>query len=430
MAGSGCCRSRPPAWCCWTCPTTTRWWSSTACAPSGCRARRPARLGRRPAEVRRRGPARAVPAPAGRPRRRRRPRAQPGRPSRAGRAAGDAWPTCGGWPPTTGSPRRPCLAVGASTGAGVRSCGTARPRPPSAGAATERSRATCGSRRAGLADACGRPPSTPPRGRRRAAPGRALEDAAGVPTVVDAVRRSTAAVARGPPPAAPVRWLARLRPDPLRRLGLGRERLRRSGRPGAHVAAGPGRGGAGRRRDARCGTHVDAATSGAPDAWVLAARSRAAGADLRDALDQAVRARPSARRAVPWMVARARALQWVLLAVAVAGLVWLRCSPGWRTCSCPAPETPMWGPPAPTVLLVGGRARGPAGGAGWALGARRARGPAPARLRRAGGRAVGCVAVALRGATDARRRPASQRPEMDARCRRGAGRPPSGGRAA
>jgi energy-coupling factor transporter ATP-binding protein EcfA2 len=119
--------------------------------------------------------------------------------------------------------RVPVLAVSAATGAGLadlrrllaeraaaREAAVAR-LAADVDSATARLRATCG----GDAGRIGR--------REHARLLRALEDAAGVPTVVAAVERAhrrRGSLAAGWPFA---RWLGRLRPDPLRRLRLGGE---------------------------------------------------------------------------------------------------------------------------------------------------------------------------------------------------------------
>jgi GTP-binding protein EngB required for normal cell division len=179
----------------------------------------------------------------------------------------------------------------------------------------------------------------------------ALADAAGVPLVVAAVR--AAAVRRVGARAGwpPVRWLARFRPDPLRRLHLGsgpEDGSERTSLPAAGPAARAAAASAVR-------AYVDAATAGVPDAWALDARARVEAADLPDDLDRAVGgtrllpARPAA-----W--ARALGvLQWVLLAAAVAGALWLAALAGLAYLRLPEPRTPEWGPfPVPTALLGGG----------------------------------------------------------------------------
>ncbi|GIG38324.1 GTPase [Cellulomonas phragmiteti] len=181
----------------------------------------------------------------------------------------------------------------------------------------------------------------------------ALEDAAGVPTVVQAVRRSAVRRAGAHTGWPPVRWISRLRPDPLRRLHLA---------PGPAAAADVTRtslppAGPAQRATAVTAVrdHTDAALAGAPDAWVLAARSRLDTAALPDALDHAVaRTHLLPERPVWWWRA-VGALQWLLLAAAVTGGLWLAGIAVLAYLQLPDPVTPVWGPaPAPTVLLVGG----------------------------------------------------------------------------
>jgi hypothetical protein len=100
---------------------------------------------------------------------------------------------------------------------------------------------------------------------------------------------------------------------------------------------------------------VDGATADAPDAWALAVRDAVGAADLADDLDRAVGGtallpdRPGAWvRVAGW-------LQWLLLAAAVAGALWLGALAGLAYLQLPVPRTPEWGPfPVPTALLAGG----------------------------------------------------------------------------
>ncbi|MBO0900848.1 50S ribosome-binding GTPase [Cellulomonas sp. zg-ZUI22] len=229
-----------------------------------------------------------------------------------------------------------------------------------------------------VADAC----RDVPGGRQRSARAddlvAALEDAAGVPTVVAAVRRSAVRRAVAHTGWPPVRWLARLRPDPLRRLHLAPRAVGDEVAPTSLPPAGPA-------QRARAATavrdHTDAVLAGAPDAWVLAARARVTTADLPDALDLAVaRTRLLPERPVWWWRA-VGAVQWLLLAAAVAGALWLAGLAVLAYLQLPDPVTPVWGPaPAPTVLLVGGVL---AGLLVAALGAVAARWGARARARSA-----------------------------------------------
>ncbi|QZN86740.1 GTPase family protein [Cellulomonas sp. C5510] len=199
----------------------------------------------------------------------------------------------------------------------------------------------------------------------------ALADAAGVPVVVEATRRSAVRRATAAAGWPPVRWLQRLRPDPLRRLHLG------AGSAGAGSAgpgsAGPGAAGAGAAAPtgrtslpapgpatrAAAATAVrrslDAATAGVPDAWALAVRSSVGDPDLADPLDVAVSSTPLLPDRVPWWARATNVVQTVLLAAAAAGALWLGVLAGLAYLRLPEPRTPQWGPlPVPTALLGGG----------------------------------------------------------------------------
>ncbi|WP_282945927.1 GTPase [Cellulomonas endometrii] len=207
-------------------------------------------------------------------------------------------------------------------------------------------------------DACGEA-----RGGRRGRDGRtpggldaltdALADAAGVPLVVQAVRRAAVRRATAKAGWPPVRWLQRFRPDPLRRLHLGRadggaDVSDRTSLPTAGPATRAAAASAVRR-------FVDASTAGVPDAWALAVRDRVGTQDLADDLDRAVAGTPLlAERPAAW--ARAvGVLQAVLLAAAVAGALWLTALAVMAYLRLPEPRTPEWGPfPVPTALLAGG----------------------------------------------------------------------------
>nr|WP_297424484.1 GTPase [uncultured Actinotalea sp.] len=190
----------------------------------------------------------------------------------------------------------------------------------------------------------------------------ALERAAGVPLVADAVRRGWAARGRRATGWPPTRWVARFRPDPLRRLHLGRTTAGDAQDPDAEVVRtslpAPGPAEEARARGA-VRAYVDAAVAGAPDAWVLHARTAPDQDRLADALDHAVAATPvlPARRPAWWAVVGA--LQWLLLAVLLAGAAWLGALAVLASLQLPAPEPPTWDEvPWPTVALLGGAAAG------------------------------------------------------------------------
>ena len=178
----------------------------------------------------------------------------------------------------------------------------------------------------------------------------ALFHASGAPLVVDAVRASwryRAARATGWPP---LRWLGRFRPDPVRRLhldGRGDPELVRTSlpRPGTAELA---------QMRGAMRTYLAAATTDLPPAWVDAARTATFAHGLPDALDRAIATTPLAtRKPVTWGVLGA--LQWLLLAVATAGGLWLGAVAAADALLLPLPDPPVWGTvPWPTVILVGG----------------------------------------------------------------------------
>ncbi|MFO7249189.1 MAG: GTPase [Actinomycetes bacterium] len=202
----------------------------------------------------------------------------------------------------------------------------------------------------------------------------ALADAAGVPLVVEAVakaHRHRAVAATGWPVT---RHLRRLRPDPLRRLRL------ESGRAGDRTSL-PAASAVQRSRvETAIRDVAERAAAGLPAPWAAAVRRAAAArlAELPDALDRAVATGWGEARPPRWW-RLVGAWQWLLLAVAAAGLLWLLALFALDWLRLPAPPTPTLGElPWPTVLFLGGVAAGlltalAARLAAWAGGRRRAR---------------------------------------------------------
>ena len=230
-----------------------------------------------------------------------------------------------------------------------------------------------------------------------------LAQAAAVPVVVDAVDKAwrlRGGLATGWPVLA---WLAKFKPDPLRRLHL--DRLGAGGRRKEIDPAGVGRtslpattGVQQARVDTALRTLADTASAGMSRGWADATRRavRSGHAALPDALDRAVAGTDldlaGHRR---WWQA-VRVLQWVLVAAVVAGLVWLGSAFVLAYLRLPPlPDVLWWGLPAPTVLTLGGVAAGLLVAAlsriGVVVGARRR----AARARAALLRAIGAVTERL-----------------------------------
>jgi len=178
----------------------------------------------------------------------------------------------------------------------------------------------------------------------------ALARAAGVPVVASATRKAYIHRARKVTGWPPLRWLRRFRPDPLGRLHL-EERVASATSIGpASAAAMAGVSLALRDTAVRVGEPL-------AEHWreplLEAVRSRVD--DLPDALDQAVaRTDLGMARTRQWWRA-VGALQWVAVAITVAGLLWLGVRYVLFALALPEPPMPHVGRlPLPTALLAGG----------------------------------------------------------------------------
>ncbi len=140
---------------------------------------------------------------------------------------------------------------------------------------------------------------------------------------------------------------------------------------------------------------ADRATDGLPDPWVLEARSGVGPLDALAAdLDLAVAGVPLGRPRRPRAWTALGLLQWLLLAVVVAGGLWLAGLAALDALALTSPAPPRWGDvPIPTVGVVGGVVAGLLlAGLGRLLGALSARRQA-GRARRALHAAVRDVAA-------------------------------------
>ncbi len=189
-----------------------------------------------------------------------------------------------------------------------------------------------------------------------------LAAAAGVPVVTDAVGqawRLRGGLATGWPALA---WLAKFKPDPLRRLHLDRLRGGRSRREIDPSRVGrtslPSTTGVQKARvDTALRALADEASRGMSRGWsdAVKAAARAEQAVLPDALDRAVATTDLDldKHRSWWNVVRV--LQWLLVSAVVVGLGWLGSAFVLAYLQLPPlPRVTWWGLPSPTVLVAGG----------------------------------------------------------------------------
>lgn len=181
--------------------------------------------------------------------------------------------------------------------------------------------------------------------------------ASGVPVVAEAVYRSSVRRGRARVGWPPVRWLARVRPDPLARLHLGRTQradLARTSLPGPT----PVQESALRAEAQRM---ASAATAPVPEEWrggILTEMDRRLDGAI-DRLDSAVAAVDYEHESEPRWWRAAGTLQWLLIGTAAVGALWLAALMALDYLRLPGPGTPHWGAvPWPTVLLLGGLSLG------------------------------------------------------------------------
>jgi GTP-binding protein EngB required for normal cell division len=190
--------------------------------------------------------------------------------------------------------------------------------------------------------------------------------AAGVPVVTEAVGKAwrlRGGLATGWPVVA---WIAKFKPDPLRRLhldrlGVGRRR-KEIDPSGVGRTSLPATSGVQKARvDTAVRTLADQAAQGLTRGWADEIRRAARSAEnaLPDRVDRAVATTDLdlAQHRRWWQLIRV--LQWLLVATVVVGLGWLGLSFLLAYLQLPPlPEVVWWGLPAPTVLAVGGALAG------------------------------------------------------------------------
>ncbi|MUK02122.1 ABC transporter [Vibrio cholerae] len=253
-----------------------------------------------------------------------------------------------------GLPEIDVVPVSARTGAGVPDL-AAQIRSLAEGRAAAGRRLAADASRAAtalLAFAPGEPVDAPPEAVFEAL-SRELGSAAGVPAVVDAVRSAYRRDAHTETGWPVTRWLARLRPDPLRRLNLRRQdvvpELRSSSVALTHPAQRA-------KVDHALRLFADAAASGVVDPWNSSIRDAARGTagDLTDALDTAITGTELETGRRTWW-GFFGILQWVAFAALVAGLAWLGVLAALGFLQLPVVDVPRFeGFPVPTLLIAGG----------------------------------------------------------------------------
>ena len=182
----------------------------------------------------------------------------------------------------------------------------------------------------------------------------ALAEAAGVPTVVDAVASSLRIRGRRATGWPILGWLSGVGTDPVKRLGLdlGDEGERLSGRTRTTV---PEATGVQRERvDAEVRALADDVSTGLGQPWIEAVRRASVSRldELGDRLDAALAATDLGAARLPAWCGLVRVLQWLLLLVAVAGLGWTGALAGLGRLG--DPDIQVAGVAIPLVLLVGG----------------------------------------------------------------------------
>ena len=175
----------------------------------------------------------------------------------------------------------------------------------------------------------------------------------GVVAAVGAAHRHRGALATGPPWAS---WLRRLRPDPLRRLGIG-DAPRPEQRTSLPRATPVQRA----QVDSALRTLSADAARGLDDPWPALARraTMAHETEIDDRLDRAIAGAELRVIAPRWWIP-VRWLQRLLALVALAGALWLvlLAGAGWLQLGDAVPTPDFHGFPVPTALLIAGLAGG------------------------------------------------------------------------
>jgi GTP-binding protein EngB required for normal cell division len=194
-------------------------------------------------------------------------------------------------------------------------------------------------------------------GERIAALEDAFAEAAGVPTVVEAVESATRIRGRRATGWPVTSWLSKLRPDPLKRLhlDLGKDGAALTGRGRTSVPSATQVQRA--RVDAEVRAVVDEVSAPLARPWAESVRRASVTRlpELGDRLDVALSRTHLDVEKVPVWARFVRLLQWLLLLAALAGLLWSAVLVTDPWFGVDRPHTPdLAGFPAPVLLLLGG----------------------------------------------------------------------------
>ncbi|AUI52788.1 GTPase [Arthrobacter crystallopoietes] len=243
----------------------------------------------------------------------------------------------------------------AKTGAGVEELRAAiRTVVDRRRASTERLLADIDASAAALADGSSGPalPAVPKEAKQTLS--EHLAQSASVDVVAEAVRKSYRRHSHANTGWPVTRWLGKLRRDPLKRLNLDR----RDVNPAVNRSSLPEPGPAQRAQaDSAVRTFADAAGSRAPEVWRGSIRraARASAPELPDALDQAMAGTDLGSNRKSWWWPVIGILQWIALAAAAAGALWLLGLAVLGYFQFEVPPAPrVEGFPVPTLLLVAG----------------------------------------------------------------------------
>ncbi|HEY2880361.1 GTPase [Nocardioides sp.] len=185
----------------------------------------------------------------------------------------------------------------------------------------------------------------------------AFADAAGVPTIVEAVESATRVRGRRATGWPVTSWISKLKPDPLRRLhlDLGKEGSAFTGRHRTSVPASTQVQRA--RVDAEVRAVADEVSAPLSRPWAESVRRASVTRlpDLNDRLDAALSTTELDAGRMPAWAGLVRVLQWLLLLVAIAGVVWSAVLIADPWFGVDRPDTPdAGGFPVPVLLLLGG----------------------------------------------------------------------------